>query len=130
MSFELVNVGSGRLATDGECIRDAFVKINNNFTNVFSLIGITQNVITVDIDNTTTTTQNIFLQNNNNQTVVQLHIDFRNNLTVNVDQRIILTIATQLNINAENEINLSSTSRYIKITTSTNDLVMTPDNTI
>jgi len=31
MSIELINVGSGRLATDGECIRDAFIKINSNF---------------------------------------------------------------------------------------------------
>ena len=35
-SFELVNVGSGRLATDGECIRDAFVKINNNNSTIFN----------------------------------------------------------------------------------------------
>ena len=26
---EIINVGSARLADDGECIRDAFVKINN-----------------------------------------------------------------------------------------------------
>jgi len=91
MSFELVNVGSGRLATDGECIRDAFVKINSNFTNVFALIGITQQVITVDIDNETTTTQNINMQNNSDQTVVQLQIDLSNNLTVDVDQSIIMT---------------------------------------
>jgi len=60
-SFELVNVGSGRLATDGECIYSAFVKINNNFTNLFTLVGIEQNTITVNVDNARVITQELHM---------------------------------------------------------------------
>ena len=101
MSFELVNVGSGRLATDGECIRDAFVKINSNFTNVFTLIGVVQNIITVDISNNITTTTVLQLQNTNNLTVFTLNIDASSNTVMQIDNSLLLNIANSLIVTVE-----------------------------
>ena len=88
MSFELVNVGSGRLATDGECIYDAFVKINNNFTNIFTLIGIEQNIITVNVNNALIITQQIQIQNTSNITMVKLSMNMDNNFYISNNLRV------------------------------------------
>lgn len=37
MAQKTINVGSGELAGDGESVRNAFIKINENFTEVFEL---------------------------------------------------------------------------------------------
>ena len=74
MSFELINVGSGRLATDGECIRDAFVKINSNFENLFVLVGSEQLDITVDINNTNTTTETLTINDSNSDAIGSLSV--------------------------------------------------------
>ena len=107
MSFELVNVGSGRLATDGECIYDAFVKINNNFTNIFTLIGIEQNIITVNVNNALIITQQIQIQNTVNVTMVTMSIDISNNFIIDITNSITVNIGINFNITPSNAPNVT-----------------------
>lgn len=46
MTKQIINIGTGELAGDGESIRSAFAKINNNFDQLFSFIE----TLTIDID--------------------------------------------------------------------------------
>ena len=118
--FQLVNVGSGRLATDGECIYDAFVKINTNFTNLFTLVGIEQNIITVNVDNALVITQQIQIQNNVDVTMVTISIDLSNNMIVDVTNSVTMNITTAMNINinsGDNIVNITNNSVDIDINT-------------
>lgn len=36
MTQQLINIGSSELSGDGESIRSAFQKVNNNFTEIYS----------------------------------------------------------------------------------------------
>ena len=38
MTKQIVNVGSGDQAGDGESVRSAFIKINENFTELYNMI--------------------------------------------------------------------------------------------
>jgi len=130
MSFELVNVGSGRLATDGECIRDAFVKINNNFTNIFTLIGITQNVITVNVNNALVITQEIQIQNSVNVTMAIFNIDVSNNLIIDITNSIEINIAVNFNINVDNSVNININSGDTTVNITAIDVDINTTNTI
>jgi len=130
MSFELVNVGSGRLATDGECIRDAFVKINNNFTNIFTLIGITQNVITVNVNNALIITQEIQIQNSVNVTMAIFNIDISNNLIIDITNSIEINIAVNFNINVDNSVNIDINSGDTTVNITAIDVDINTTNTI
>ena len=94
MSFELVNVGSARLADDGECIRDAFVKINSNFSNLFTLIGLEQQTITVNINNTNTTTETLSVTDSNGGAI--------GSITSSNDSSQSLDLLAQYNLNLNN----------------------------
>jgi hypothetical protein len=130
MSFELVNVGSGRLATDGECIYDAFVKINNNFTNIFTLIGITQNVITVNVNNSLIITQQIQIQNTVNVTMVTMSIDISNNFIIDITNSITVNIGINFNINVDNSVNININSGDTTVNITAIDVDINTTNTI
>jgi len=130
MSFELVNVGSGRLATDGECIYDAFVKINNNFTNIFTLIGITQNVITVNVNNSLVITQQIQIQNTVNVTMVTMSIDISNNFIIDITNSITVNIGINFNINVDNSVNININSGDTTVNITAIDVDINTTNTI
>ena len=112
--FETINVGSGRLATDGECIRDAFVKINTNFTNLFTLVGISQNVITVNINNSLVITQRIEIQNTSNVSMAIFTINISNSvsnsLIIDITNSIEINIGNSFNINVNNSVNINVNS--------------------
>ena len=130
MSFELINVGSGRLATDGECIYDAFVKVNNNFTNIFSVVGITQNVITVNVNNSLIITQEIQIQNTSNITMVHFTIDVDNNWIIDINFSVTMNIAVNFNINVDNSINIDINSGDTTVNITAIDVDINTTNTI
>jgi hypothetical protein len=130
MSFELINVGSGRLATDGECIYDAFVKVNNNFTNIFSVVGITQNVITVNVNNSLIITQEIQIQNTSNITMVHFTIDIDNNWIIDINFSVTMNIAVNFNINVDNSINIDINSGDTTVNITAIDVDINTTNTI
>ena len=130
MSFELINVGSGRLATDGECIYDAFVKVNNNFTNIFSVVGITQNVITVNVNNSLIITQEIQIQNTSNITMVHFTIDVDNNWIIDSNFSVTMNIAVNFNINVDNSINIDINSGDTTVNITAIDVDINTTNTI
>ena len=130
MSFELVNVGSGRLATDGECIYDAFVKINNNFTNIFTLIGIEQNIITVNVNNALIITQQIQIQNTSNITMVTFSIDIDNNFIIDINFSVTMNIAVNFNINVDNSVNINVNSGDTTVNITAIDVDINTTNTI
>ena len=133
MSFELVNVGSGRLATDGECIRDAFVKINTNFTNLFTLVGITQNIITVNINNNLVQTQRIEIQNNLSVTMAIFQINVSNSvsnsLIIDITNSIELNIGVSFNINVDNSINIDIDNSATTVTMNNTSISTNTTNT-
>tara|TARA_B100000925_G_scaffold289405_1_gene272233 strand:+ start:3191 stop:4873 length:1683 start_codon:yes stop_codon:yes gene_type:complete len=130
MSFELINVGSGRLATDGECIYDAFVKVNQNFTNIFAVTGITQNVITVNVNNTLIITQQIQIQNTSNITMVALNIDIDNNFIIDINFSVTMNIAVNFNINVDNSVNIDINSGDTTVNITAVDVDINTTNTI
>ena len=114
MSFELVNVGSGRLATDGECIRDAFVKVNNNFQSLFAVSGLEQLEITVGVNNTI---------------VVSNSINVSNSVGVSIANMVSASNDLDLEFNIQNNLDLSINGGSITLTSdSNNDVVLTSNS--
>ena len=118
MSYELVNVGSNRLATDGECIRDAFIKINNNanlvFTNIFNLDISNNFILKVDVNNSIVVSNSVSVSNTNNVNIATMVTNANN---------------VDLDFNIENNLNLSiNNSGITMITDNSNNVVLTSNN--
>ena len=130
--YDIVNVGSGRLATDGECIRDAFIKINNNNTQIFNtLFDYDTNVLfggwklIVGVDNSIVVTNQLSISNSVGVSVMQI-TEVSNDININIDNSLDLVVANNINItsNSSNVSIVSDVSNNVVLTansfTSTN----------
>jgi len=120
--YDVVNVGSSRLATDGECIRDAFVKINNNYTQIFNTIldydVVNQEFngwkLVVGIDNSIVISNSINISNNVNVNIANMVANTNN---IDLD----FNVENSLNVNVERNLNLSVNNGSVSIVTNTNN---------
>lgn len=106
--YDIVNVGSARLATDGECIRDAFIKINNNNATIFNTV-LDYDVsaqfggwkLIVGVDNKIVVTNQISISNSVGVSVMQI-TEVSNNVNVNVENSLDIDIANNIDISINN----------------------------
>ena len=87
---------------------------------MFTLVGIEQNVITVNVDNARVITQEIQIQNNVDVTMVTISIDLSNNMIIDITNSVTMNITTAMNINinsGDNIINITNNSVDIDINT-------------
>ena len=120
MSFKLINVGSGRLAEDGECIRDAFVKVNDNFQSLFAVSGLEQLVVTVDVNNNLVVTNQISIVNDVDVSVMQI-TEISNDVNINVENNLEIDIANNLDLTINN-------NGITLITDNSNNVVLTSNS--
>ena len=120
MSFKLINVGSGRLAEDGECIRDAFVKVNDNFQSLFAVAGLEQLIITVDVNNNLVVTNQISIVNDVDVSVMQI-TEISNDVNINVENNLEIDIANNLDLTINN-------NGITLITDNSNNVVLTSNS--
>ena len=119
--YDIVNVGSSRLATDGECIRDAFVKINNNSSTVFNTV--------LDYDTNVLFGGWKLVVGVDNSIVVSNSINVSNSLNVNIATMVANTNNVDLDFNIENNLNLSiNNSGITMITDASNNVVLTANS--
>ena len=125
--YDIVNVGSSRLATDGECIRDAFIKINNNNTTIFNTVldyDINAQFdgwkLIVGVDNEIVVTNQISISNSVDVSVMQI-TEVSNDININVEN--------SLDIDIANNIDISINSGNISIISDiNNDIVLTANS--
>ena len=127
--YDVVNVGSNRLATDGECIRDAFVKINNNHSTVFNtVLDYDLDVqfggwkLVVGVDNSIVISNSINVSNNVGVNVVNM-VTATNNLDLDFN------VTNSLNLNVANNIDVSiNNSGITLISDVSNNVVLTANS--
>lgn len=127
--YDVVNVGSNRLATDGECIRDAFVKINNNYSTVFNtVLDYDVNVqfggwkLVVGVDNSIVISNSINVSNNVGVNVVNM-VTATNNLDLDFN------VTNSLNLNVANNIDVSINNGGITLVNDvSNNVVLTANS--
>lgn len=102
--YDIVNVGSSRLADDGECIRDAFVKINNNNQQIFNTV-LNYDIdaqfggwkLVVGVDNQIVVTNQISISNSVDVSVMQI-TEISNDININVENSLDIDIANNIDI--------------------------------
>ena len=119
--YDIVNVGSSRLATDGECIRDAFIKINNNSSTVFNTV--------LDYDTNVLFGGWKLVVGVDNSIVVSNSINVSNSVGVNIATMVANTNNIDLDFNIENNLNLSINNGGITlISDASNNVVLTANS--
>ena len=127
--YDIVNVGSGRLATDGECIRDAFIKINNNYNQIFNTIfDYDTNVLfggwklVVGVDNKIVVSNSINVSNSVGVSIANMVVAV-NDLDLN------FTVENSLDLNIENNIDVSINNGGITLISDvSNNVVLTANS--
>lgn len=127
--YDIVNVGSNRLATDGECIRDAFIKINNNSSTVFNtVLDYDVNVLfggwklVVGVDNRIVVSNSINISNTSNVNIATMVANINN---IDLD----FSVQNSLNIDVENNVDISiNNSGITLVTDNSNNVVLTTNS--
>jgi len=127
--YNVVNVGSARLASDGECIRDAFIKINNNYSTIFNTV--------LDYDLAAEFNGWKLVVGVDNSIVVSNSINVSNSVGVNIANMVVavndldlnFTVDNSLDLNIANNIDVSINNGGITLISDvTNNIVLTANS--
>jgi hypothetical protein len=127
--YDVVNVGSARLADDGECIRDAFIKINNNSSTIFNtVLDYDTNIqfggwkVVVGIDNSIVISNSINVSNS-------VGVNIANMVAATNDLDLNFTVENSLDLNIANNIDVSINGGGITLVSdASNNVVLTANS--
>lgn len=81
MAKQIINIGTADKG-DGDPIRTAFTKVNSNFTELYSALGLGNNTLTIG---SFEFTENVITTNDSSNVIIDQAVIVTSNLTVNGD---------------------------------------------